>query len=131
MAKVLAATLSTSNQGSEFGTRSRDLYSGRGRNLHQSGVWACWASIGHARETQRAQRRAKRARFLNRVISVPGVVGTRGLPSDAEAYSNREFLGNTDCLWVSGSPCCRLLARFDRSSPSTVPREELQRQRRV
>src|SRR5215469_13701913 len=130
MAKVLAATLSTSNQGSEFGTRSRDLYSGRGRNLHQSGVWACGASIGHATETHRAQRRAKRARFLNNVISVPRVVGTRGLPSDAEGYSNREFLGNTDCLWVSGSVVA-WLARFDRSSPSTVPREELLRQRRV
>src|SRR5215469_11877893 len=124
MAKVLAATLSTSNQGSEFGTRSRDLYSGRGRNLHQSGVWACGASIGHATETQRAQRRAKRARFLNNVISVPRVVGARGLPSDAEGYSNREFLGNTDCL--SGSSCCRLAGALRSVIPFDSPREELE-----
>src|SRR5580658_5060550 len=45
MAKTPGETLYTSNQESLGRTRSRDLYSGRGRALHQSGLIVCATAL--------------------------------------------------------------------------------------
>src|SRR5580698_2676319 len=46
MAKTPGETLYTSNQESLGRTRSRDLYSGRGSALHQSGLIVCATALG-------------------------------------------------------------------------------------
>src|SRR5579872_841062 len=72
MAKTPVAGLYTSNQGSVTGTRSRLLYSGRGRGRHQSGIELCANSV---EETRRMQ--AKR----------PATLPPRVLPAEALGFA--------------------------------------------
>src|SRR6185437_5902516 len=132
MAKTPGATLYTSNQESEVGTRASVSYSGRGRARHQPGILA--ARVGRERASQRTTTSLDMGRWiiarcvrLHRTDDIcagewiwnPQIMGsgTIGLQSLTEGVANccgPRFESNTQRLGaISGSRNCRLRSPLD------------------
>ena len=102
MAKVSGAGFKTSNQGSETGMRCSDLYSGRGRGLHQSGVCAVAAGGFNTKITdesaQMAQKRAERACLVRILILYSERAASENLQLISDGMGDRTF-PSTRRIW--------------------------------